>query len=110
MQGLIGHESLQPRVLVAQPPQLLQFAQLHPTVLALPAVERCGADVRLPADHRDRLAALGSAENRDDLLRCMSLSFWHLSSFSWVLRLSSATVQFGYVRSPRGPSCVSARR
>src|SRR5580704_8736265 len=83
MQRLVGDESLQPRVLVAQPPQLLQFAQFHPTILALPAMERGGADVRFPADGRYRLAALGPAQDRYDLLRgvSFSFSFWHLGPF-----------------------------
>ncbi len=55
---MIGDESLQPRVLVAQPPQLLQITQLHPAVLALPPMEGRRADVRFPADGRYRLAAL----------------------------------------------------
>src|ERR1039458_3075819 len=75
MQRLIGDESLQPRVLIAQPPQLLQFGQFHPAVLALPPMEGCAADVRLPADGRYRLAALCSAQDRYDLLRCVSFSF-----------------------------------
>ena len=81
MQRLVGDESLQPRVLVAQPPQLLQFTQVHPALLALPPMEGRGADVRFPAHGGDRLAALRPAQNRYDLLRGMSFSFWHLGPF-----------------------------
>src|SRR5471030_468462 len=81
MQRLIGDKSLQPRVFIAQPPQLLQFAQLHPAILALPPVERRGADDRFPADGRYRLTALCSAQDRYDLLRRVSFSFGHLGPF-----------------------------
>ena len=44
-------------------------------------MEGRGADVRFPADGGDRLAALRPAQNRYDLLRRMSFSFWHLGPF-----------------------------
>ena len=80
MQRLIGDQSLQPRVLVAQPPQLLQLAQFHPAILALPSMVGCGANVCFPADGRYRLAAFRPAQDRHDLLRrvSLSLSFGHM--------------------------------
>src|SRR5688572_6255143 len=75
MQRLVGDKSLQPRILVAQPPQLLQFAQVHPTILTFPPMEGRRADVRFPADGRYRLATLRPAHDRYDLLRRMSFSF-----------------------------------
>ena len=82
MQGLVSHESLQPCFFVAQPPQLLQIAQLHSAILALPSMECRGADVGFPADGRYRLAALGPAQDRYDLLRGMSLSCGHVWGLS----------------------------
>jgi hypothetical protein len=40
VQAEIGHQLLQPAVLVFQTPQPLRFPNLHPAVLALPAVQR----------------------------------------------------------------------
>lgn len=38
MQRLIGGESLQPRAFIAQPPQLLQFIQVHLAIVVLRSV------------------------------------------------------------------------
>src|SRR5713101_8205092 len=53
VQAEIGHQLLQPAVLVFQTPQPLRFPNLHPAILTLPAVQRRLADAVLPRQLRD---------------------------------------------------------
>src|SRR5688572_27571095 len=111
MQRLVGDKSLQPRILVAQPPQLLQFAQVHPTILTFPPMEGRRADVRFPADGRYRLAALRPAHDRYDLLRRMSFSFsfGHLIPFVIAQSLiSDGSVRVSQVTPPGAPASPTA--
>jgi len=94
VQGLIGDQPLQARVLVPQRLQLLHLVQIHRAILLLPAVERGFADVHAAADGFRRLPLFDPAQDRDDLLRRVLFSFGHVwFSFSCP-GLSSATAQF----------------
>ena len=85
--------------------QLLHFVKFQRAVLLLPTIQRRLTDVHCAADRFRGLPVVYPAQDSDDLLRRVFLSFWH----SWVSflepRLSPAMAQFPCVRSrePRDP-------
>src|SRR5208283_120293 len=104
---LIGHQPLEPAVLIFELFETLGLVEFHPAVLALPAVIGPLADPVLADQFRQRQAALGLFENRDNLFFAESLPF-HLGSL-WLPplyrpRLTLQTVQFQGGRSAP-PAC-----
>ena len=67
IQRQIGHEALQPGVLVPQLPQLAHLEQPEVAVALLPVVVRRLADPHLPAHVRNLLAGVALLEGEQDL-------------------------------------------
>src|SRR5205807_850286 len=68
VEGLLGDQPLETRVLLLQRPQPPRLAQLQPAVFLLPAIEGLLADAVPPAHLRRRRAGLVLPEHPDDLL------------------------------------------
>src|SRR5690606_27475607 len=84
VQGLLGHDLLEARVLFLQLPESLRLIRLHAAVLGPPAVERGLADPQLLGDLGDRSPArksgLGIPQLADNLFRGVSLALHRVSS------------------------------
>ena len=61
LHGQIGHQVLEPPVLLLQSPEPPRFGHVHSAVLLLPGVERRLAHVVLGAHRLDRAFAVGPA-------------------------------------------------
>src|SRR5262249_54658499 len=68
VEGEVGHQALQPRVLVLELAQAAQLAHAQVGVLLLPDIERGLADAELAADVWHRRAGFDLAERIRDLL------------------------------------------
>ncbi len=79
----------------------MNLIELHRAVLPLPAVQRRFADVHVAADGFRRLPLFDPAQDRDDLLRRVLLSFRHVWVSFLPPRLSAAMAQFPCVPSRR---------
>ena len=75
LEHFIGGHLLEFRILVFQLPKPLRIGQFHPTIFPAPTIEGLFADVGLPADLFHGLASIGQAQNTDNLLGLVSLSF-----------------------------------
>jgi hypothetical protein len=68
IQRQIGHQALQPGVLVPQLPELTNLQEPHVRVALLPDVVRRLADPHLSADIRNRLTGVPLLEGKQNLL------------------------------------------
>ena len=68
IQCRIGHQALQPGILVTELPKLAHFEQPEVAIALLPVVVRRLADPHLPAHIRDRLTGVPLLQSKQDLL------------------------------------------
>jgi hypothetical protein len=68
VQAELGHELLEPSVLVVKLLQLPDLVRLHPRVLTLPSVKRLFRNPDLPDHVQEGHPELGLLEHRHDLL------------------------------------------
>jgi hypothetical protein len=68
IQRQIGHQALEPRLLITQLPELANLQETHVRVALLPHVVGRFANTHLPADIRNRLPGISLLEGKQDLL------------------------------------------